>query len=55
LLDDQSDACFVKQTALEKLDVDGPEVHLKLSTVLAEENISLVLPGVNEGTEISLP
>ena len=61
LLDDQSDACFVKQTALEKLDVDGPEIHLKLSTVLAEENITsqkitgLVVRGVNEGTEISLP
>ena len=61
LLDDQSDACFVKQTALEKLYVNGPEVHLKLSTVLAEENISsqkitgLVVRGVNEGTEISLP
>lgn len=61
LLDDQSDACFVKQTTLEKLDVDGPEVYLKLSTVLAEENITsqkitgLVVRGVNEDSEISLP
>ena len=37
LLDDQSDACFIKQTALDKLGLEGPEVHLKLSTVLAEE------------------
>jgi len=60
LLDEQSDACFVKQTTLEKLDVDGPEVYLKLSTVLAEENITsqkitgLVVRGVNEDSEISL-
>ena len=63
LLDDQmqSDACFIKQTALDKLDIEGFEVNLKLSTVLAEEEITsqkingLVVRGVNEGTEISLP
>ena len=61
LLDDQSDACFVKQKALEKLGVSGPEVQLKLSTVLAQEAITsqkisgLVVQGVNESTEISLP
>ena len=61
LLDDKSDACFVKQTALEKLGVDGPEIHLKLSTVLAQETITsqkitgLVVHGVDESTEISLP
>lgn len=54
LLDDKSDACFVKQTALEKLGVDGPEIHLKLSTVLAQETITsqkitgLVVHGVDE-------
>ena len=36
LLDEQSDACFVKED-LGRFDVDGPEVELKLSTVLAEE------------------
>ena len=61
LLDDQSDACFIKQTALEMLGIEGPEVHLRLSTVLAEEDITsqkisgLVVRGVNESTEIPLP
>jgi len=35
LLDEQSDACFVKEDLLGKLDVNGPEVELKVSTVLA--------------------
>ena len=61
LLDDQSDACFIKTSALEKLNVDGPKVHLRLYTVLAEEDITsekitgLVVRGVNEGTDICLP
>ena len=36
LLDDQSDACFIKESVLEKLELNGPQVRLKLSTVLAE-------------------
>ena len=40
LLNDQSDACFIKTSALEKLNVDGPEVLLRLYTVLAEEDIT---------------
>ena len=61
LLDDQSDACFIKTSALEKLNGKGPEVHLKLSTVLAEEDITsekitgLVVRGVNESTDNCLP
>ena len=61
LLDDQSDACFTKTSALEQLDVSGPEVHMKLSAVLAEEDITsekitgLVVRGVNESTDICLP
>ena len=61
LLDDQSDACFIKQTALDKLGIESPEVNLKLSTVLAEEEITtqkingLIVRGVSENTEISLP
>ena len=39
LLDEQSDACFVKEELLGRLDVNGPEVELKLSTVLAEKVI----------------
>ena len=34
LLDEQSDTCFVKEDLLERLDVNGHEVELKLSTVL---------------------
>ena len=34
LLDDQSDVCFIKDAVLEKLRVNGPQVQLKLSTVL---------------------
>ena len=61
LLDKQSDACFVKEDLLERLDVNGPEVELKLSTVLAEEVIKsrriegLVVRGYNEDVEIPLP
>ena len=61
LLDDQSGACFIIETALEMLGVEGPEVHLKLSTVLGEEDITsqkingLVVRGANESTEIPLP
>ena len=61
LLDDQSDACFIKDTVLEKLKANGPEVQLKLSTVLAEEVItckridSLIVQGVNEATTVRLP
>ncbi|XP_068742185.1 uncharacterized protein [Montipora capricornis] len=61
LLDDQSDACFIKDTVLEKLQANGPEVQLKLSTVLAEEVITctridgLIVQGVNEATSVRLP
>ena len=54
LLNDQSNVCFIKTSALEKLNLHGPEVHLKLSTVPAEEDITsetitgLVAYGVNE-------
>jgi hypothetical protein len=61
LLDDQSDACFVKDSALEALGINGPEVELKLSTVLAQKKIKsrkitgLVVRGVNETVDIALP
>ena len=61
LLDDQSDACFIKDTVLEKLKANGPEVQLKLSTVLAEEVITckridgLIVQGVNEAITVRLP
>lgn len=61
LRNDQSDDCFIKQGTLEKLGVDGQEISLKLSTVLAEETIiskkftGLVVRGVKEETDIPLP
>ena len=54
LLDGQFDACFVKEDLLRRLDVNGPEVELKLSTVLAERVIKsrrvegLVIRGYSE-------
>ena len=61
LLDDQSDACFVKDGILQQLNVTGPAVQLKLSTVQGESLITcmkisnLVVQGVNEQTEVLLP
>ena len=61
LLDEQSDACFVNKDVLRKLDLNGPEVDLKISTVLAEEVVTsqkiegLVVRGYNEEGEIPLP
>ena len=61
LLDEQSDACFVKDSLVRKLDVSGPEVELKLSTVLAEKIVTsqriegLVVRGYSEDVEIPLP
>lgn len=61
LLDEQSDACFVREDLLRRLNVNGPEVELKLSTVLAEKVIKsrriegLVVHGYNEDVEIALP
>ena len=52
---------FIKTSALKKLNVSAPEVHVKLSTVLAEEDITsekiagLVVRGVNKSTNICLP
>ena len=61
LIDEQSDACFVTDGVLHKLNTSGASVELKLSTVLAEDVISckkasgLVVRGINETTKISLP
>ena len=54
LLDDQSDACFIKDSTLNELEIDGPEVELELSTVLAQSKIKskkitgLVVRGMKE-------
>ena len=61
LLDNQSDACFVKDEILRKLDISGPDIQLKLSTVLGEDLVAnqritdLVVRGFNEQSEVSLP
>lgn len=36
LLDEQSDACFIKESTLNAIGVDGPDVQLELSTILGE-------------------
>ena len=36
LLDEQSDACFVKESTFNAIGMDGPNVQLELSTVLGE-------------------
>lgn len=61
LLNDQSNPCFIKQRTLEKLGVNGPEISLRLSTVLAEETITsqkitgLVVRVLNEERDIPMP
>ncbi|XP_048590520.1 uncharacterized protein LOC116615632 [Nematostella vectensis] len=61
LLDDQSDACFVKDSVLEKLSINGFDTQLELNTVLGKDVIKckkvngLVFKGLNQTTEISLP
>ena len=61
LLDEQSDACFIKESPLTTLGVDRPEVDLEHSTVLHQKTITskkvtgLTVRGVNEMTEIILP
>ena len=61
LLDEQSNACFIKESTLTALGVDGPEVNLEFSTVFGQKTITskkvtgLTVRGVNETTEIILP
>ena len=61
LLDNQSDACFIRDDILQKLNISGPDVQLKLSTVLGEDLVTskkindLVVRGINEEIEVSLP
>ena len=50
LLDDQSDAWFIKETTVRKLEVDCPEVQLRLSTVLAERTITSMINYKEIGT-----
>lgn len=61
LLDEQSDACFIKESTAKKLSVNGPEVLLKVSTLSGDEQVAsnkikdLVICGFNESESINLP
>ena len=61
LLDDQSDACFVRDDVIKRLGISGPDVQLKLSTVVGENVVTcqkvngLVVCGFKEELEVSLP
>ena len=61
LLDNQSDACFIRDDILQKFKISGPDVQLKLSPVLGEDLVTsneindLVVRGINEEIEVSMP
>ena len=61
LLDSQSDSTFISSITCDWLGVSGPEVKLKLSTMLAEDVVQcrkisgLQVRGYNSTTQISLP
>ena len=61
LLDNQLDACFVKNDVLQGLGISGLSIQLKLSMVLGEDMVScqkingLVVRGFKEESEIPLP
>ena len=61
LLDCQSDACFIKESTLEKLGVGGSPVHLNLSTITGEQIVpctkisGLVIRGFSEHQNKELP
>ena len=61
LLDNQSDACFVKQRLLDEVGVSGPQISLQTSTINEEETIlykkvsGLVVRGIYDERNIELP
>ena len=61
LLDEQSDACFVKDTVAEALGFVGSDVTLRLSTMLGVQDVKcqkvsgLKIRGVDDDAMISLP
>ncbi|KAK3748955.1 hypothetical protein QZH41_006841 [Actinostola sp. cb2023] len=60
-VNEQSDACFIRDSTLNKLGVNGPEVSIKLATVLGQETIQskkitgLTVRGVREEKDIPMP
>lgn len=61
LLDEQSDACFVRESTMKKLGAEGAMVNIQLSTVLGQRTIEskkvtdLIVKGARETREIALP
>ncbi|XP_064622351.1 uncharacterized protein LOC135484646 [Lineus longissimus] len=61
LLDDQANACLVLDSVLDKLNVHGDAVNVKMSTALGEEMVAcqkvdgLVVRGLRESSEVNLP
>ncbi len=61
LLDEQSDASFIKESTLDKLGVSGPSVSLNIHTISGKQiTVStkihgLKVRGYNEEVEISIP
>lgn len=61
LLDEQSDGCFIKDSLLSQIDIDGPKINILLSTVLGRQTIKskkiegLIVKGLGESEGIRLP
>jgi hypothetical protein len=61
LLDEQSDACFIKESVIERLQIKRVPVQLNLSTMLATDTITcnkvsgMVIKGLKEMNPIKLP
>jgi hypothetical protein len=61
LLDDQANACLVLDSILDRLDVRGDTVNVKMSTALGEDIVAcqkvdgLVVRGLRESSEVNLP
>ncbi|XP_006817261.1 uncharacterized protein LOC102809485, partial [Saccoglossus kowalevskii] len=61
LLDPQSDSCFITKSMMEKIGVNGPNIQIKLSTMLAEKVIEcnkidgLVVMNMDRSINIALP
>ncbi|XP_068229676.1 uncharacterized protein [Palaemon carinicauda] len=61
VLDDQSDACFIKESVLRYMNVNGQDSVIKIATILGEEAITstkvfgLSVKGINENSTVNLP
>ncbi|XP_068238508.1 uncharacterized protein [Palaemon carinicauda] len=61
VLNDQSDACFIKESVLRYMNVNGQNSVIKIATLLGEEAIKstkvfgLSVKGINENSTVNLP